>query len=248
MLDTWNESQFLEEEENDEFLDYHASLTYDDLEDCGQPVRPLEFPTPVVYDGVLADLVAADHRTGIEYPLKNVLRRKDSSAQRAYLIKKKLAKSIYGAVKLAVVLERREDEEREGNNVLDKQAQWRSTGEFVAIKCSAWEKIQAFRGRHLVDPIKEISVLQLLGKGSGDNHVIGCEEVLQDDQYLYTIMPYCAGGDLYGKLEISGIQSYPDEDEARHYFKQLLSVSVYELELAMLGIYPIRRYWLVPFN
>jgi len=229
MLDMWNESNFMEEEQDD-FLEYQSSLTYDDLEDSGQPVRPLEFPTPVVYDAVFADIVAADHRTGVEYPLKNVLVRK-IGADRAYLIKKKLAKSTYGSVKLAVVLERINDdaEEREGDNdddgVFNKRAEWRSTGEFAVIKCSSWDKIQSLRGRHLAEPIKEISVLQLLGKGSGDSHVVGCLEVLQDDYFLYTIMPYCAGGDLMGKLEISGIQSFPDEDEVRHYFKQLLSVS-----------------------
>lgn len=211
------------DEEND-FIEEHASLSYDDLS-SEQASRPLEFPTPVVFDAVMGDLTAADHRTGVEYDLKNVLRRA-SDPNTAYLWKKKLAKSTYGYVKLCVVLRRVNSEERDCNEAFG--VQWRSTGEFVAIKCSSWQKIQAMRGRHLVDAIKEISVLQLIGDGGNDEkHVMGCLEVLQDEDYLYTVMPYYPGGDLYGKLDLSGIQLYPDEDEAKEYFKQLLQALVF---------------------
>ena len=225
MLDVWEESteSFYLEEDSDHFLEEHACLSHDDLVASGQPTRPLEFPTPIVYDAVMADLTAADHRTGVEYDLKNVLRR-ENDPDRAYLMKKKLAKSTYGYVKLCVVLRRVNAEERDSTEA--KSVQWQSTGEFVAIKCSSWAKIQSMRGRHLVDPIKEISVLQLIGNGSNNGeHVMGCLEVLQDEQYLYTVMPHYPGGDLYGKFDMSGLQLYPDEEEAREYFKQLLSVS-----------------------
>ena len=210
-------------DEDSDFLEEHASLSYDDLS-SEQASRPLEFPTPIVYDAVMSDLTAVDHRTGIEYHLKNVLRRANDP-DIAYLLKKKLAKSTYGYVKLFVVLRRFTAEERDCKEHFG--VQWRSTGEFVAIKCSSWTKIQAMRGRHLVDPIKEISVLQLIGHGGDDDekHVMGCLEVLQDEDYLYTVMPFYPGGDLYGKLGLSGIQPYVDEDETRKYFKQLLSVS-----------------------
>ena len=219
MLDAWEGSSlFVEEvETDDEFVRYHTSLSHEDLEAFGAPARPLEFPTPAVYDGKLVDLQASDHRTGAEYDLKGVLTRR-RGADTAYLIKKKLAKSSYGWVKLGVVLRRITNE--------DGEPKWQSTGEYVAVKCSSWAKIQAMRGRHLVDPIKEISVLQLIGNNnSTENHVLGCIEVLQTDEFLYTVMPYCAGGELYGKLDISGLQMYPDEIQARTYFQQLLKVS-----------------------
>ena len=76
--------------------------------------------------------------------------------------------------------------------------------------------------------------------------MIGCIDVMQDDDYLYTIMPYCEGGDLYGRVmgpsprrnisstgsvgsrQSSGTDSpghSVNEAQARMWFKQLLSVS-----------------------
>lgn len=229
MLDTWEESEsfYYEHESTDDFLEEHACLSHDDVEASGGPTRPLEFPTPAVYDAILDDFTAADHRTGVEYDLKNVLRR-ECDPSRAYLFKKKLAKSTYGFVKLCVVLERVMDDEARDYSADAFGVQWKSTGEFVAIKCSSWEKIQNMRGRHLVDPIKEISVLQLIGKTSSkDEHVMGANEVLSDSQYLYTVMPFYPGGDLYSKMELDGLQLSPDEDDARKYFTQLLSALVF---------------------
>ena len=80
--------------------------------------------------------------------------------------------------------------------------------------------------------------MQLVGNYHAN--VVGCTEVLQDDDYLYTIMPYCAGGDLFGRImgndktrsdsnksdktfDQAGIQI--EEDRARVWFQQLLAVS-----------------------
>ncbi|CAB9525026.1 activated protein kinase catalytic subunit alpha-1 [Seminavis robusta] len=210
-----------EEEESShcdgDYDDCHASLTHDEIADGGKPTRPLEFPTPIVYQGRLTSITAFDHRTGVEYHLKNVLAR-TGDATTAYLLKKKIAKTAYGFIKLGVVLKRTPDE----TNGSLFQAKWQSTEEFVAIKISSWARIQAMRGRHLEDPIKEISVLQLIGNGSAaEHHVLGCNEVLQDAEHLYTVMPYCSGGELYSKFDTSSAQMYPDEEEARRYFGQL---------------------------
>eukprot|EP00957_Ditylum_brightwellii_P020857 1573260-Ditylum_brightwellii.AAC.1 len=59
-----------------------------------------------------------------------------------------------------------------------------------------WANVHRMRGRLLEDPVKEIAAMQLIGAGSP--HVLGSTEVLQDDDFLYSIMPYCAGGDLFG--------------------------------------------------
>lgn len=219
----WDEPSLLDDlevENDDDFVTFHSSLTLDDLEASGEATRPLEFPMPTVFDAELTCLTASDHRTGVEYSLKNVLMR-TSDANTAYLIKKKLAKSCYGWVKLGVVLKR----VIEANNGVE----WQSTGDFVAVKCSSWDKIQSLRGRHLVDPIKEISVLQLIGNSdSSEQHVMGCLEVLQTEEHLYSVMPYYSGGELYGKLDISdGLQQYPDEDDARLYFSQILKSLVF---------------------
>jgi hypothetical protein len=113
--------------------------------------------------------------------------------------------------------------------------EWESTDLQAVIKASEWSKIHGLRGRHLEDPIKEISAMQLLG--NYHTNVLGAVEVLQDDEYLYTVMPHVSGGDLYGRLldgfppqkhksENPGDKSYGfDESQARIWFRQLLLVS-----------------------
>lgn len=222
MVHIWDEgSSHSREEDHD---DLHASLTHDEIHGSGVPVRPLEFPTPVVHEGDIVEITASDHLTGAEFDLKNVLKRVGNSDE-AYLMKKKIAKSCHGSVRLGVVLRRISTTGEKGGTF---KAKWQSSGDFVAIKVSSWGKIQSLRGRHLADPIKEISVLQLIGSASAsaEQHVMGCIEVLQDHDNLYTIMPYCPEGDLYGKLDVSGLQLCPVEEESRRYFQHLMKVRV----------------------
>lgn len=103
---------------------------------------------------------------------------------------------------------------------------WETTDEMVAIKVVKWSKLQSLRGQHLEDPVKELAaVQQLLGK----NHpnVISILDALQDETHLYSVMPYIAGGDLYGCL-LDNMASSPtgriEESLARKWFCQLLSV------------------------
>lgn len=86
------------------------------------------------------------------------------------------------------------------------------------------------RGRLLEDPIKEIQALQLIG-----NHhpnVMGSVEVLQDHEHLYSVMPYCRGGDLFGVvIEVAERRQANEaaegaggmsEPAARYWFRQIL--------------------------
>lgn len=54
-------------------------------------------------------------------------------------------------------------------------------------------------------------------------NVLGAMEVLQDDSYLYTVMPYCTGGDLFGRITTDEQTAVVDETKARVWFQQLLS-------------------------
>ena len=98
------------------------------------------------------------------------------------------------------------------------------------------------------DPIKEVSALQLVG--NYHPNIVGGLDVLQDDEYLYTVMPMCSGGDLFERVmgtdrrnaashpsptsqpsPNGSDRSSPDsgvhgisEDQARIWFKQLLTV------------------------
>jgi len=103
---------------------------------------------------------------------------------------------------------------------------WEVTGGHVAIKMLDWNRINTMRGRLLEDPVKEVSAMQLIG---GDHpHVLGSSEVLQDDQYLYSIMPFCRSGDLFG-IVVAAAEDRGDEGGggmsepvARYWFRQLL--------------------------
>ena len=87
----------------------------------------------------------------------------------------------------------------------------------------SWAKIHQLRGRHLEDPVKEIAALDFIGNSSP--YVIGSIEIVQDDNFLYSIMPYCNGGDLYTKAmnEIASAESGRlSEMQARRWFRHIL--------------------------
>jgi len=239
--------------------DRHATLRYNDVASAGSPSRPLDFPAPEVYRGERVDLRARDHKSGTIHNLRNVLLRcskngnkyasKRSRPDTAYLMTKKIAKTVYGCVNLCIVLTRIDkptsNNQRNGSSpkIEDRQdhndedhgplVEWESTDHQAVIKVSEWKKIHALRGKHLEDPIKEIAAMQLFG--NHHKHVIGVLEALQDDKCLYTVMPYLGGGDLYGRLiEFMGPRSVRsddtggigmtgfDEGSARIWFRQIL--------------------------
>jgi len=124
-------------------------------------------------------------------------------------LRKKLTKTGFGSFRVAVVLKRRKMEDLrdyELQHCSQQQATeeleevpWISTEELVAIKISSWQKIRQPR-QHTNkgaiskddDPVREVAALQLLG--NYHPHVVGCQEVLQDDKFLYCVMPYYAKG------------------------------------------------------
>jgi len=230
-------------EQPDENL--HAALRYDDVAASGPPARPLDFPAPTVYRCEKVDILARDHRSGSIHSLKNVIIRSelDNFGRRsdvAYLVKKKLGKSVYGTIKLCIVLKRcepviiREMEERQDSSppsmVEEERIEWESTDLKAVIKASEWSRIYAMRGRHLEDPIREISAMQLLG--NYHPNVAGALEILQDEACLYAIMPHFPEGDLYGRLAEASASNAgqaaersgqaPNEAQCRVWFRQLL--------------------------
>jgi serine/threonine protein kinase len=71
-----------------------------------------------------------------------------------------------------------------------------------------------------------VAAMQLLG-GRHPN-VLGSTEVLQDGDYLYSVMPYCRDGDLFGVVvqyaERNGGEAGMSEPVARYWFRQILGV------------------------
>lgn len=210
--------------------DCDSSLKYQDIECAGPPVKPLEFPTPIVYDCELRTVCALDHRSLESRLVENVLMRKRigpvSSEDRAYLVRKKVSKTNFGSLRFAVVLKRRFDVSDDEADV--DEVPWETTDELVAVKTSCLSKVRKLRGQTWQDPVREIAALQLVG--NYHSNVIGCKEVLQDDRNLYTIMPYYSGSqNLHSRLfaeetdkkrDHNGL--VPNENEARDIFRQLL--------------------------
>jgi hypothetical protein len=154
----------------------------------------------------------------------------------AYAPSRKLQDAIYGSVWACVVLRKHRgvaaDDAARAAGVEPGSAQapivWETTNDFVAIKMIEWARVHHMRGRLLEDPIKEVAAMQLVGNNSP--HVLGPIDVLQDGEFLFTVMPYCSGGDLFGVVvkfaQESGEEVGMPEPVARYWFRQILWVSL----------------------
>eukprot|EP00985_Skeletonema_marinoi_P005685 scaffold2468_cov133-Skeletonema_marinoi.AAC.7 len=119
--------------------------------------------------------------------------------------------------------------------------EWEATNEHVAVKQMDWGHILN-EGQELAeDPIKEVACMEYMKKwmmatlpstatnsGSDDDrtidastwsHILVALDILSDDQYLYTVMPYCEGGRLLDRIE--GKNRFA-EPEARYWMHQIL--------------------------
>jgi len=126
----------------------------------------------------------------------------------AYLIKEDICEAIYGRVFRGTVLRR--------SNETDV---WTETTEECAIKEMAWDSIRNGRGELCSEnPQDEIATMQHLMRFYADD--VGGEQVtattamhytriimpldfLYDHQNLYTITPYCSGGELLDELHMN---------------------------------------------
>jgi hypothetical protein len=112
---------------------FDIAMDYSSVKKAGPAARPLEFPTPTVRRGFRCAVRAVDHRSGKVHTVKNVLFRKGSNE--AYLIRKKIARSIYGTIFHSVLMKRRTiHERRESRHELDEGIEWISTEQIVAVK------------------------------------------------------------------------------------------------------------------
>lgn len=160
----------------------------------------------------------------------------EENQDRAYWIQRTLREAIYGRVLFATVLRRRYTQQHypNGNNI---SADWEVTSEFCAVKEMSRQLIRKERDRLAEDPIKEVSAMQYLkqwhecknhntpGPISSkeavmETHVMMPLDLLSDDRNLYSVMPYCDGGELFERLDLNERFS---EDEARYWMHQVLT-------------------------
>jgi hypothetical protein len=86
----------------------------------------------------------------------------------------------------------------------------------IAIKKYSKQKMSRFSAAD--DPLQEFAALQHIG--SGHDNILGQIDCLEDEHHYYSVMRYCAGGELYRRVMDEGPLS---EDAARAIFLQLVS-------------------------
>lgn len=212
-----------------------AATTFRQVRDSGHPTRPLDFPPPKVLAGVRVNALVVHPQTGSRQVCSGVIHGEDLNQESvAYWPQRRLQDAIYGSVWACLVLRRHfgvaaDDAARAAGvepNSPTAPIVWEITKSHVAIKMVEWARVHHMRGRLLEDPVKEVAAMQMLG--SDHPNVLGSSEVLQDGEFLYSIMPYCRDGDLFGIVvqyaEESGGEIGMPENVARYWFRQILQV------------------------
>jgi len=183
----------------------------------------------VVEDVLIRDVESSDEEDNSSNVVAFELADGDNR-DRAYWLQSTLMKAIYGRVRLATVLRKRN--RTENDTIL---AEWEITNERCAVKQMSRQQINKNRQRLAENPIQEIHAMQyisssLLPIGGNANreafasvmneyNVLLPLDVLFDDKYLYSIMPYCNGGELFTRLDES---TRFTEAQARYWMRQIL--------------------------
>lgn len=143
--------------------------------------------------------------------------------EQAYLIlpEQVIRSAIYGQVVEGFVLRRRQPRGSE-----PYPCDWEKTSKKCAIKEMEWEKIRQDQNNLAEDPRKEMATMRYLKNhfdGLGYDwdkiHLMCPLDIVQDDRYLYCIMPFMDNGDLFDVLDAK--RRFP-EDECRYWMDQLL--------------------------
>ena len=205
----------------------NASASHQEVTENGPPAQPLPFPPPTVGRAHRVTAIVHNPATSEEAQVPNVVyeARSDGAAPvRGYWIGRKLKKAIYGCVRSCTVLRLRPGSTWTGpeSGAAGGGAAWEVTPEMAAVKIMDWNLVRDLRGRHMEDPVKEVSAMQYLCTDGGSPNVLGTLDVMSDEQYLYSFMPFCSCGELFGYVERDGRFSEP---VARFWFRQLLNVS-----------------------
>ena len=183
-------------------------------------VHPIDFPIPEVKQATLRKvfLVLGTDKIVSRSAL-------ETSNGNVYEIGRVLKDAIYGHVYHAILLYHQPNaanvDSMNGSNGSDSYYCRANPLQQVAIKAYSKERIREYRGRTQENPIKELSSMQYLG----DHPNIMCQiECVEDRENIYSIMPFCDGGELYDIIESKGAMTEP---VARYYFIQILQAVLY---------------------
>jgi serine/threonine protein kinase len=124
-----------------------------------------------------------------------------------------IRKAIFGQVLFGILLE------LTGQHSHGNQPIFRRSSTEVAIKVYYRDRLRSLQGRTQENPLMEITALQYLGDGHPG--IVGQLECAMDSDNIYSIMRFYQGGELFDR--ISSLNSPMNEDQARHFFHQLVS-------------------------
>jgi serine/threonine protein kinase len=178
------------------FIDSNVNLS-------SSPLNPLSFEDPIIHRGDMiteSTVLVFDPEYNMYRSLSNVLisygtcrgNHKGGQPIEAYWFKNVIRQAIYGSVVNAELLV---------PCLNETGCSWQRTGEEVAIKVIDLSKFDnvCSKGsiRNAEDPLKEIAAMQhIVSQGKYEN-VLTLKDAIVDDKYLYIVMPYCKGGELF---------------------------------------------------
>lgn len=235
--DMWSMNLYNNNTSNTNMASQKNNVKYEDIEAGGPPAAPLEFPMPLIHRAQRKEVSVVDHLSGRVYHEKELIIAQQQTshtvngARKAYLLKKKLATCTHGVVRLGIVLEQNMKQE-ESRECLQEEAAWKSTSNVVAVKVISTERVRQSLSSTSSNPLSEVASLQLVG--SYHPNVLGCIEVLQNEEELFIVTPYNHGKDLYQRLMAGERASItrtsfalkplkrPSERCAREWFQDLL--------------------------
>lgn len=136
-----------------------------------------------------------------------------SSSGARYELGRVLKKAIYGVVLHATLLSPVLTSEQ-----VNQHKAFTRTHVSFAIKIYSKELIASHSSQSKENPFMEVAALQFLG----DHHpsIMGQVECCADEAYVYSIMRFCPGGELFDHIAQCGRIS---EAESRRIFRQLMS-------------------------
>ena len=190
-------------------------IAYDEVDLDDVPVPPIDFPTPRIRQVHSMSAPVCDHHTGQTSDKIVFVSIPQGRPGNAYAVQKTLRGSTAttAQVYLTNVLRRvsipNPDDE-------DEVCVWETTDQLAVVKASTLRRISR---RQLADPLNEAAALQHLG--NYHPNIVGCIEILRDDENVYVVAPYCDGGDLHDVTVRNGRNI--TENHARFWFRQLLN-------------------------
>jgi serine/threonine protein kinase len=150
------------------------------------------------------------------------------NSDNAYLLVRRLADTVTGG-HVSIYQELVRQSHNDTRTVLNVDSDiFMKTGREVAVKVFATKNIAILRDRkHAEDAMKEISAMQLISNKY--ECLMGCKEVLSNGKYIFVVMKYCSGGDLFDLIVDASSQNLANnvcpgltESQARTVFRKLV--------------------------